>query len=161
MYLCFYLVPTQVEMFRKNTLKLWEFAERKLDSPFRCRDIQVSYLDTTLSESEESYLDHPSVHGQANFFRTRQIEIKMNFEFCNHMYVHFWIYVQLPVLTTSLLWSIEKQDICWKESVAQVVMHESSLLRENLTALKEEAEVIFFVGQGCLEKMWMVWITPF
>ena len=26
-------------------------------------------------------------------------------------------------------------------------MHESSLLRENLTALKEEAEVIFFVGQ--------------
>ena len=42
MYLCFYLVLTQVEMFRKNTLKLWEFAERKLDSPFRCRDIQVS-----------------------------------------------------------------------------------------------------------------------
>ena len=48
-YLRFYLVLMQVEMFRKNTLKLWEFAERKLDNPFRCRDIQVSHLNTTLS----------------------------------------------------------------------------------------------------------------
>ena len=34
----------QVEMFKKNTLKLWEFAEGKLDSPFYCRDIQVAHF---------------------------------------------------------------------------------------------------------------------
>ena len=50
-YLWFYLVLMQVDMFRKNTLKLWEFAERKLDTPFRCRDIQVSYSNTTLSDT--------------------------------------------------------------------------------------------------------------
>ena len=34
----------QVEMFLNNTLKLWEFAEGKLDSPFLCRDIQVAHF---------------------------------------------------------------------------------------------------------------------
>ena len=54
-YLCFYQVLTQVEMFRKNTLKLWEFAERKLDNPFRCRDIQVSYSNTTLTDTNDFF----------------------------------------------------------------------------------------------------------
>jgi len=38
----------EVEMFRKNTLKLWEFAERKLDNPFRCRDIQAVMHESSL-----------------------------------------------------------------------------------------------------------------
>ena len=42
----------QVKMFKKNTLKLWEFAEGKLDSPFYCRDIQVAhFLQGSLKEN--------------------------------------------------------------------------------------------------------------
>ena len=42
----------QVEMFLNNTLKLWEFAEGKLDSPFLCRDIQVAhFLQGSLKET--------------------------------------------------------------------------------------------------------------
>ena len=38
-----------------------------------------------------------------------------------------------------------QENISWKQTVVQAVMHESSLLKENLTVLKEEAEVTFFV----------------
>merc|ERR1719219_330767 len=40
----------EAEMFEKNTLKLWEFAEGKLDSPFRCRDVQVVLHESSLLE---------------------------------------------------------------------------------------------------------------
>jgi len=40
----------EVEMFLNNTLKLWEFAEGKLDSPFYCQDIQAVLHESSLLE---------------------------------------------------------------------------------------------------------------
>ena len=34
-------VPQEVTKFQEETTKLWRFAEKKIDSPFHCKDIEV------------------------------------------------------------------------------------------------------------------------
>ena len=145
-------------MFRKNTLKLWEFAERKLDTPFRCRDIQVSFLNTLLSVTPTFASQQQSCHiGTTQTLGRkiwrRQINIEVDFGFLESpTYFGILCFTFCSPSSFDQLWSqamvLEAQDsefIIQKQIVAQVVMHESSLLKENLTVLKEEAEVPLFV----------------
>jgi len=66
----------EAEMFLKNTLKLWEFAEGKLDSPFHCRDIQaVLHESSLLKENLTALKEEAEVKDDQIEELTREIQM--------------------------------------------------------------------------------------